>query len=156
MARGAALAGTLTCVSSNAGSSFADIAAAGAPWWVQAYVLEDRGRTAAMLERAVAAGARAVVLTADTPVVGSKEPGPTSVWDEVPDDHLHANEDIAEVPHSALEKAMDLTPDVIGWLARRTGLPVVVKGVLRADDARAIVSAGAAGVWVSEDHGGEA
>ena len=52
-----------------------------------------------------------------------------------------------------LAKAADLTPDVIGWLAERTGLPVVVKGVLRADDARRCVDAGAAAVWVS-NHGG--
>ena len=60
------------CVSSNAGQPFADIAAASGPWWVQAYVLQDRGLTQAMLERAVAAGARGVVFTADTPVVAAK------------------------------------------------------------------------------------
>ena len=153
MARGAANAGTLVCVSSNAGSTFAAIAEAGAPWWVQAYVLRDRGLTTAMLERAVAAGARAVVLTADTPVVAVKREGPASVWDTVPEDHLHANEDLAGVRHSSLEKATDLTPDTIGWLAEVTGLPVVVKGILRADDATTALSAGAAGVWVS-NHGG--
>ena len=46
-----------------------------------------------------------------------------------------------------------LTPDTIGWLAERSGLPVVVKGVLRGDDALACVEAGAAGVAVS-NHGG--
>ncbi|MFI7061989.1 alpha-hydroxy acid oxidase [Kribbella sp. NPDC050124] len=44
-------------------------------------------------------------------------------------------------------------PDVIGWLADRTGLPVVVKGVLRGDDAKRCADAGAAGVIVS-NHGG--
>jgi 4-hydroxymandelate oxidase len=153
MARGAANAGTLVCVSSNSGSTFAVVAEAGAPWWVQAYVLKDRGLTTAMLERAVAAGARAVVLTADTPVVAVKHEGPASVWDLVPGEHLHANEDLAGVRHSSLEKAMDLTPDTIGWLAEVTGLPVVVKGILRADDATIALAAGAAGVWVS-NHGG--
>ena len=46
-----------------------------------------------------------------------------------------------------------LTPETIGWLAERSGLPVVVKGVLRGDDAVACVEAGAAGVVVS-NHGG--
>ncbi len=44
-------------------------------------------------------------------------------------------------------------PHDIGWLAGTTGLPVVVKGVLRPDDARRCVDAGAAAVWVS-NHGG--
>jgi 4-hydroxymandelate oxidase len=48
---------------------------------------------------------------------------------------------------------MDLGPDDVGWLAERTGLPVAVKGVLRADDARRCVDAGAAAIWVS-NHGG--
>lgn len=153
MARGAASAETLVCVSSNAGQPFATIAAAGGPWWVQAYVLKDRGITREMLRRAVAAGARAVVLTADTPVVGRKLEGTESVWDAVPDDHVHANEDVAGVSHQALEKAADLSPDTIGWLTDETGLPVIVKGVLRADDAQRAVAAGAAAVWVS-NHGG--
>ena len=54
---------------------------------------------------------------------------------------------------TSLARAADLTPDAIGWLASVTGLPVVVKGVLRADDARRAVEAGAAAVWVS-NHGG--
>jgi 4-hydroxymandelate oxidase len=53
----------------------------------------------------------------------------------------------------AAEHAPDLTPDVIGWLRDLTGLPVVVKGVLRGDDARVFVDAGAAGLIVS-NHGG--
>lgn len=153
MARGAAAAGTLLAVSSNAGQPFAAIAAEGSPWWVQAYVLRDRGLTTAMLERAVAAGARAVVLTADTPVVGAKREQGASVWGVTPDIFLHANEDQAGVPHASLEKAADLGPEAIAWLAEVTGLPVVVKGVLRADDAQRVVDAGAAAVWVS-NHGG--
>ena len=51
------------------------------------------------------------------------------------------------------EQAADLTFETIEWLARLSGLPVVVKGVLRADDARACVQSGAAGIVVS-NHGG--
>lgn len=148
MAQGVAAASTLLCLSSNAGSTFSDIAATGAPWWLQAYVLADRDRTRRFLDLAVAAGARAVVLTADTPVVGTKREGARSVWDVVPEEHLRAN---LEPGDSA--KAADLTPDAIGWLHAATGLPVVVKGVLRADDAVTAVDAGAAAVWVS-NHGG--
>jgi len=49
--------------------------------------------------------------------------------------------------------ARDVTEADVAWLAETTGLPVVVKGVLRPDDARRCVAAGAAAVWVS-NHGG--
>jgi 4-hydroxymandelate oxidase len=155
MARGAVAAASLLCVSSNAGRSFAAVAAEGAPWWVQAYVLRDRGRTEDLLGRAVEAGARAVVLTVDTPVVATRADDEPSIWDVTPDDFLHANagHDQSARDHVALERAADLTPDDIVWLARLTGLPVVVKGILRGDDARIAVDAGAAAVWVS-NHGG--
>ncbi len=154
MAEGTRVAGSLLCVSSNAGSTFEAIGAEGAPWWVQSYVLRDRAATEAYLRRAVDGGARAVVLTADTAVVGRKEdpPDQPTVWDVLPPEHLRANID-ADLSDEALEKATDLTPDSIGWLADVTGLPVLVKGVLRGDDAKRCVDAGAAGIIVS-NHGG--
>ncbi len=152
-ARGAAAAGSLMVVSSNSGSAFGDIAATGARWWLQAYVMRDRGLTTAMLQRACDAGASAVVLTVDTPVVGGKINVGPPVWDVVPADFVRANIDAAGAPDSALDKADDLTPDSIGWLRQTTGLPIVVKGVLRADDAATAVAAGAAAVYVS-NHGG--
>jgi 4-hydroxymandelate oxidase len=57
------------------------------------------------------------------------------------------------VPLGQQEQDPSATLDVIAWLAAETGLPVLVKGVLRADDAADCVSAGAAGVVVS-NHGG--
>jgi 4-hydroxymandelate oxidase len=153
VARAAAAAGSLTVVSSNSGSNFGDIAATGATWWLQAYVLRDRGLTTAVLQRGREAGASAIVLTADTPVVGSKVNAGRPVWDVVPEDVLRVNLDVGTLPASALDKADDLTPDAIDWLRAVTGLPVVVKGVLRGDDARTVTAAGAAAVYVS-NHGG--
>ncbi|HUB39556.1 MAG TPA: alpha-hydroxy acid oxidase [Streptosporangiaceae bacterium] len=152
-ARGAVAAGSLMAVSSNAGVTFEQIGATGAAWWLQCYVLRDRGLTRAIAQRARAAGASAVILTADTPVVGRKHSTGPSVWDVVPADYLLANIDQSDLPDAALDKADDLTPDTIGWLSEVSGLPVVVKGVLRADDARIVTSAGAAAVQVS-NHGG--
>lgn len=152
-ARGAAAAGSLMAVSTNAGMTFEQIGATGAAWWLQCYVLRDRGLTKEIAQRAKAAGASAVVLTADTPVVGRKHNAGQSVWDAVPAAYLLANIDQGDLPDSALDKADDLTPDTIGWLREVSGLPVVVKGVLRADDARIVTSAGAAAVQVS-NHGG--
>ncbi|MGH3471333.1 MAG: alpha-hydroxy acid oxidase [Nocardioidaceae bacterium] len=153
MARGSSAADTVLCVSSNGGTPFTDIASTGAAWWVQAYVLRDRGRTREMCQRAVAASARAVVLTVDTPMVGTKLDGADSIWQITPDHFLHANEDLRSVSHLGVEKAADLTGDDVAWIAELTGLPVVVKGVLRPDDAAAVIDAGAAAVWVS-NHGG--
>jgi 4-hydroxymandelate oxidase len=151
-ARAVAAAGSLMVVSSNAGSRFEDIAATGARWWLQPYILKDRGLTTAMMQRGVAAGAAAVVLTVDTPVVGRKLNAGPPVWDVVPGEFMRVNIDTPDTD-VALDKADDLTLDAIGWLAEVTGLPVVVKGVLRGDDAAAMVAAGAAAVWVS-NHGG--
>ncbi len=152
-ARATAAAGSLMEVSTNSGSKFADIGATGAPWWLQVYVLRDRGLTRAILDRAVDAGASALVLTVDTPVVGRKRTAGKTIWEVVPEESLLVNVQDAPVPADGLDKADDLTPDVISWLRDATGLPVVVKGVLRADDARAAVSAGASAVQVS-NHGG--
>lgn len=153
VARAAAAAGSLMAVSTNAGTKFSDIGAARVPWWLQVYVLQDRGVTAALLQAAKAAGASAIVLTVDTPIVGSKYLAGRSIYEVVPDDFRLINVDKAGVPEAALVQADDLTPDDIGWLRDLTGLPVVVKGVLRADDARLLVGAGAAAVQVS-NHGG--
>jgi len=153
MARAAAAAGAVMVVSSNAGASFADIAATGVRWWLQAYLPADRTLAEPMLDRAVVAGAEAVVITADTPVVSTRYAAGDSVWDTVDPTLVRANFDRGYDEQPGAEKALDLGPHDIGWVAGRTGLPVVVKGVLRPDDARRCVHAGAAAVWVS-NHGG--
>jgi len=156
MAVAAERAGVPMVLSSNAGSTFAEVAATGAHWWLQVYVAAERRETVPMLEAAAAAGAKAVVLTADTPVLGTRYPmaGGPGIWEVADAGWIGAN---AATP-TGLDpadrgKAMDLGPADIGWLADTTGLPVVVKGVLRPDDAHQCVAAGAAAVWVS-NHGG--
>ncbi len=152
-ARAAAAAGSLMEVSTNSGSKFAEIGATGASWWLQVYVLRDRGLTRSILQSAVEAGASALVLTVDTPIVGRKHNAGKTVWEVVPEDYLLVNMEGAGAPEDGLDKADDLSPDIVGWLRDATGLPVVVKGVLRADDARVAVAAGASAVQVS-NHGG--
>lgn len=154
MARAAAATGSLMVLSSNAGTTFEEIAGTGVSWWLQMYLPADRLACGPVLDRAVQAGARAVVLTADTPVVGTKyDAGEQTVWDLAEPDWLRANfpDDHGRLPGH--EKATDLGPQDIDWLRQTTGLPIVVKGVLRPDDARRCVDAGAAAVWVS-NHGG--
>jgi 4-hydroxymandelate oxidase len=153
MARGVGAANSLIGISSNAGTTFAEIGATGVPWWLQIYIVRNREITKRMLDAAVEAGARAVVLTVDTPVVGRKEDTGQTVWDLEKPGHWLANLPQGDWADDDLAKADDLSPDAIGWLAERTGLPVVVKGVLRGDDAKRCTDAGAAGVIVS-NHGG--
>lgn len=153
MARATAAAGGLMVVSSNAGTSFADIGATGVHWWLQAYLPADRTLAEPMLDRAVAAGASAVVLTVDTPVVALKQHAGDAVWDVVDPALLRVNFDPGYDEQPGAGKALDLGPHDVDWLAARTGLPVVVKGVLRPDDALRCVQAGARGIWVS-NHGG--
>ena len=152
-ARAAAEAGTVMVLSSNAGTTFEEIGATGVDWWLQLYVTADRPTCAPLLERAVASGASAVVLTADTPVVGTKYDEGPSVWEVVDPSWLRANFPPGHGDLPGDDKARDLGPHDIDWLTSVTGLPVVVKGVLRPADARRCVDAGAAAVWVS-NHGG--
>lgn len=135
-------------VSSNATATFADIGATGATWWLQAYLPAERRLAEPMLAAAVTAGAKAIVLTVDTPVVATKYDG-GEIWRSTPADWVRVNlGSAADAP-----KAQNLGPTDVTWLAELTGLPVVVKGVLRPEAAAAAVVAGAAAVWVS-NHGG--
>jgi len=154
VARATAEAGSLMVVSSNAGTTFSDIAATGVRWWLQAYLPSDRSLATDLLSSAVAAGAEAVVLTVDTPVVGTKYDGVgATVWDDLETDVLRVNFPAGYDDQPGSHKATNLSAGDIAWLHEQTGLPVVVKGVLRPDDARSCAQAGAAAIWVS-NHGG--
>lgn len=152
MARACHAAGQVMVVSSNAGRPFAEIGETGVDWWLQAYLPQRRELALPLLHRAVAAGASAIVLTADTPVVGTKRNAAEPVWDLVDPGSQRVNFDAGN-DEAVADKARDLSPADIAWLAETAGLPVVVKGVLRGDDAATALEAGAAAVWVS-NHGG--
>lgn len=129
------------------------VAAAAGTWWLQVYLLRDRGLTLELVRRAAAAGAAALVLTGDTPVLGRREGGGRGRLLQPGQRPLAVLGRDPGVPPGQLEQ-----DDRVGWpdvqlLAAESGLPVVVKGVLRADDTRRAADAGAAGVVVS-NHGG--
>lgn len=155
MGRAVATAGSLLGVSTNTAVPFADVAATGAPWWFQVYVTRDHSLTELLVQRAVEAGARALVLTVDMLALLPPDVNPRS-WPESPArsrmTNLTASELAAADPH-AVEMDPAISFDTVGWLHRISGLPVLVKGILRADDAARAVDAGAAGVVVST-HGG--
>lgn len=150
-ARGVAAAGSLLVLSSRSSRPIEQVAEAAGPWWFQVYCLRDRETTREHVLRAARAGARALVLTVDAPYVAFK-PRVRDPLPLAPDDpELLAN--VPGVRAASREQDPSIGPQVIGQLAEQSGLPVFVKGVLRADDAVRCVQAGAAGVIVS-NHGG--
>jgi 4-hydroxymandelate oxidase len=148
MVAGVQSAGALCTIPSNAGTRFAELGSA-APWWLQVYVPERRELVLPVLESAVEAGAGALVLTVDTPFPGSKYAADAEDWTGIDLSWWRVN--FAD-PESD-RWTPDLGPDDIGWLHEQSGLPVVVKGVARGDDAQRCLDAGAAAVYVS-NHGG--
>jgi 4-hydroxymandelate oxidase len=161
-ARAAASAGTVMCLSTIATATPADVAAAapGAPRWFQLYVFKDWGLTSALVQQAVDAGYSALVLTADTPYLGRRE-GPLRTGFAIPDDVRIPAVDAARgggLQPFSLHEHFDLFSPAVSWrdverLTELSGLPVVVKGVLTAEDARLACEHGAAAIGVS-NHGG--
>jgi isopentenyl diphosphate isomerase/L-lactate dehydrogenase-like FMN-dependent dehydrogenase len=126
--------------------------------WFQVYVFRDRGVTRALVEQAAEAGFEALVLTVDLPVLGLREADHQLGW------HLPADIGIPSVDATGSDRRAMTIADTaalldadLRWedLAELAAgpLPVLVKGVLRPDDARRAVEHGAAGVIVS-NHGG--
>ncbi|MDB4968225.1 MAG: (S)-2-hydroxy-acid oxidase [Myxococcales bacterium] len=164
-ARAAAAAGTVMCVSTLATVALEDVAAAapGAPRWFQLYVHKDRALTQRLVERAAAAGYQAIVITVDTPLLGRR------VADERNGFALPAHLTMANLADAALLAARSDGSSLnsyfaarhdaafgwrdLAWLRALSPLPLVIKGVLRADDAVRAVDAGCAAVVVS-NHGG--
>ncbi|MBV9255567.1 MAG: alpha-hydroxy-acid oxidizing protein [Actinobacteria bacterium] len=151
-ARGATSAGSLFILSTRSTSRVEDVAAASGHGvrWYQVYVLQDRSKTEEQVKRAVAAGFGALVLTGDTPYLGRRLRDVRNAF-EIP---ANVGTAIAEASGTGIiDQAADVTFDDIAWLMELSGLPVLVKGVMRGDDATACIDAGAAGVVVS-NHGG--
>lgn len=155
-AAGARDAGSLMIVSTRASIPLAEIAAAAGPWWMQVYLTRERAAIEGMVAEAAELGASALVLTGDTPVLSTRTRGRDSVATMPPDWHLAnlgRHVPTGSDPAWAIEQDPAASLDDIERLAEISGLPVLVKGVLRADDAQDCLDAGAAGIVVS-NHGG--
>ncbi|MCE2391050.1 MAG: alpha-hydroxy-acid oxidizing protein [Proteobacteria bacterium] len=117
-----------------------------APRWLQVYVLKDRARSAAAIARSVEEGYAALVLTVDVVRQGNRRRDARNRWV-----FLREGDEAEEDPNELFDRS--LTFDDIAWFRERAGVPLVIKGVMRGDDAAACVDAGAAAVIVS-NHGG--
>ena len=161
MARAAADAGTVMCLSTLATARPGEVATAApeAPRWFQLYCFRDRGVTRALLSEAVEAGFHAVALTVDAPRPGRRERDLRSGF------RLPADLGVPSVARAAGAKGpisvadvLDLVDPALGWadleaLVSDASLPVLVKGLMTAEDAVLAADRGAAGVIVS-NHGG--
>ena len=161
MARAAAATGTIMTVSTLATATPTEVAQAApdAPRWFQVYVLKDRGVTHALVDEAVAAGYKALVVTVDAPRAGRRERDFRTGFQVPP--HIDMPAVSAAAGHTAgITPAgfFSLVDTTLTWkdLERLVGdvdLPVLVKGVHAPHDARLAIEHGAAGVVVS-NHGG--
>ena len=158
-ARGAAAAGTVMCLSTLSSVAPRELAAAspGSRLWFQLYWSADRGFTADLLAQVAEAGFEALVLTVDFAAAGRRERDLRNAF-TLPDDLATPN-----IPgalqrrdfHAALGEIVDntLTWRDLEWLREHSALPLLLKGILSAEDALLAAEHGVAGVIVS-NHGG--
>lgn len=161
MARAAAAAGTVMCLSTLATARPAEVVASAPPGrrWFQLYCFRDEAVTRALMEEAVESGFEAIVVTVDAPRGGNRERDRRTGFAipeglGVPSVRAALGGD-REV---TIEETFALMEPALGWpdlerLAAECDLPVLVKGLLTAEDAAIAVERGAAGVVVS-NHGG--
>lgn len=165
-ARAATKAGTTMILSTLSTTRVEEVvAAAERDIWFQLYVYKDRGATKALVERVHAAGCKALVLTVDAPLLGRREQDirvgfalPESMGIENMLAEGYARVDSAEGDSGlAAYFARLLDPSLswkdLDWLRAISPMPVLVKGVVRSDDARRAVEHGVDGIVVS-NHGG--
>jgi 4-hydroxymandelate oxidase len=163
--RACADAGTLMVLSTIASSTIEDVAAAApdAPRWFQLYVHRDRGLTGELVERAVAAGYLALVLTVDTPVLGIRDRDSRNRFAAPPGVGL-SNVGARFLPEAGpgdsglaayvrTQQDPSVTWKDVEWLRSLSDLPIVLKGILTAEDAALAARAEVDGIAVS-NHGG--
>ena len=151
-AQGVGMARTLMTASTFSTRSLEEIAkVATGPLWFQLYTYRTPELSEMVVRRAEAAGYRAIVLTADLPRLGNRERDLRNNFSLPP--HLQlANfagidlDDYIALPYN-------LTWDSLDWLRTITSLPILVKGILTAEDAQIALDRGVSGIIVS-NHGG--
>jgi isopentenyl diphosphate isomerase/L-lactate dehydrogenase-like FMN-dependent dehydrogenase len=161
MARAAAAAGTVMCLSTLATTLPSELAAA-APsdrHWFQLYCFKDEAVTRALMDEAIGSGFEAIVVTVDAPRGGNRERDRRTGF-KIPEGLGVPSVAAAIAVERAvtIEETFALMNPALGWadledLASECSLPVLVKGLLTAEDAELAVEHGAAGVVVS-NHGG--
>ena len=150
-AQGTGGAGTLMIVSTDATRPLEEIAqVANGPLWFQLYIYHSLEVAARLVRRAEAAGYRAIVLTVDLPVMGNRERSKRHAMPMPPPPLVEAN--FVGVEEDGQEQ-VPVTWETVDWLRSITSLPILIKGILTAEDARLSLEHGVSGIIVS-NHGG--
>ncbi|HYP56075.1 MAG TPA: alpha-hydroxy acid oxidase [Solirubrobacterales bacterium] len=161
MARAAAAAGTVMCLSTLATTRPREVAEAvpDGRRWFQLYCFRDEGVTKALMDEAIEAGFEAIVVTVDAPRGGNRERDLRTGF-RIPEGLGVPSVEAALGSERAvtIEETFGLMEPALTWrhleeLAADCELPILVKGVLGDEDAALAVDHGAAGVVVS-NHGG--
>lgn len=164
--RAAGDAGTVMILSTMSNTPVEGVvAAATGPVWFQLYIYKDRGITRGLVERVEKAGCSALVFTVDAPLLGRRERDVRNRFG-LPDGLNIENmlpAGLEDLPAGVLDSGLSayfaslldpaLTWRDIEWLRSITTLPIVVKGIVRGDDARRAADHGVDGIVVS-NHGG--
>lgn len=166
VAKASVKADTIMCLSTLSNTTVEDVSKdCNANFWFQLYVFRDKSVTEKLVRRVENAGAKAIVVTVDAPLLGTREkdvknkfqlPQGLSVINLMPD----SKEDLPDgKPDSGLSLYFNEMLDQslnwkdIEWLASITKLPIILKGIVRPDDALKAIEYGAKGIVVS-NHGG--
>jgi 4-hydroxymandelate oxidase len=164
--KAAGAARTLMTLSTLSTLSIEEVMAeATGPVWFQIYVFKDRAISASLVKRAEVAGCKAIVFTVDAQLLGRRERdvrnrfalpehlSPKNLWPAGSEVLSKGVADSGLAPYIASLFDTVLAWKDIEWIAGITSLPVVVKGILRSDDALLAVKHGASGV-IASNHGG--
>jgi isopentenyl diphosphate isomerase/L-lactate dehydrogenase-like FMN-dependent dehydrogenase len=152
--KGSALADTLFVESSVSQMSLEDIAAAtSGPKWFQIYIPESRPFAVEMLQRAKAAGYKAIVITVDATIFSNRERTTRLLGAPLPNLPMGNAPRSSGVTGSATVAKVDLTWDDVDFCRKESGLPIIIKSILSAKQALEAQRRGCAAVWLS-NHGG--
>jgi 4-hydroxymandelate oxidase len=155
-ARASEQAGTIMVLSMNASRSPEEVGAVGRPFWMQLYWGRDRGFVTEVVNRAAEAGATALCLTVDFPVRPWINGEMLAAWGRLGEQttalqgHFFDPDEQPTWQHDA-----SLTWSDLEWLQSISSLPVVLKGIMTAADAKLAVEHAVSAVVVS-NHGGQA
>uniref|UniRef100_A0A0D6QYN6 (S)-2-hydroxy-acid oxidase n=1 Tax=Araucaria cunninghamii TaxID=56994 RepID=A0A0D6QYN6_ARACU len=164
-ARAASAAGTIMILSTLSTSSVEEVSLTGPGiHFFQLYVLKDRHVVAQLVKRAENAGFKAIALTVDSPRLGRRE---TDIRNKFALPSHLTLKNFVGLDLGKVEKTQDSGPASyffengtdrslnwkdVKWLKTITNLPILLKGLVTAEDTRLAIQAGAAGIIVS-NHG---
>ncbi|RNJ58852.1 hypothetical protein D7B24_003938 [Verticillium nonalfalfae] len=162
LSRASANEGIIQCISSNASYTLRSImtaAPATQPFFFQLYINSERQKTIDILKSARSLGIKAIFVTVDAPVPGKREADERAAQAVTVRSAISGGESSKDKKGSGLGRLMaqyidkSLTWDDLSWIREASGVPIVLKGVQTADDAKMAVEYGVDAILLS-NHGG--